>query len=255
MKLTAVVIEDEFKLREVFIRLLEKNCPEIEIIGEAGNITDGYDLILLRKPAVVFLDIEMPKGTGFDLLSKFENIDFEIVFVSSYEHYAIQALRLSALDFILKPVLIEDIIAIPGRIKKAIELKESAFKYNMLQSNLKSPNKEKQIILQTRAKLESVTINKITYLKADTNYTHIFIEGKNKHVVSRILKDFEDMLCEESSHFIRIHKTYIVNINYIKTIERGDECFVTLKDHTRLEVSRRKKMALLERFNSNREVF
>src|SRR3954469_14911430 len=102
-KITAAIIEDESKLREVFVQLLQENCPEIEVIGEASNIVDGYSLILLKKPQVVFLDIEMPGGNGFELLSKFETIPFETIFVSSYGHYAIKALKLSALDYMLKP--------------------------------------------------------------------------------------------------------------------------------------------------------
>src|SRR3954466_6162974 len=136
MKLTAVIVEDELKLRKVFVELLKDNCPEIEVIAEAANIIDGYALIIQKKPQVVFLDIEMPGGNGFELLSKFEKIPFETVFVSSYGHYAIRALKLSALDYMLKPVMIEDLIKIPDRIKEAIDLKESALKYKSLEANL-----------------------------------------------------------------------------------------------------------------------
>lgn len=251
MKLTAIVIEDEFKLREIFIQLLQTHCPEIEIIGDTGNITDGYKLIRSKKPDVVFLDIEMPQGNGFDLLSKFETIPFEVIFVSSYEQYAIRALKLSALDFILKPILIEELIGLPDKIKKTIELKESAGKYRMLKENLKLPDEEKQIMLNTRNRMEPVKLCDIIYLKADMNYTHIFIKGVGRAVVSKTLKDFEDMLCEvDNSSFVRIHKSFIVNIPFIKLIERGESYVVLLKDDTALEVSRRKKTTLIERFNS-----
>ena len=145
MKLTAAIIEDESKLREVFVQLLQENCPEIEVMGEASNITDGYALILLKKPQVVFLDIEMPGGNGFELLSKFEKIPFETIFVSSYGHYAIKALKLSALDYMLKPVMIEELVKVSGRIREAIELKESALKYKSLLTNLKTPEQDKRI--------------------------------------------------------------------------------------------------------------
>lgn len=250
MKLKAVVIEDEFKLREVFIQQLEKNCPDIIIKGQAANITDGYALILEEKPDVVFLDIEMPKGNGFDLLSKFDKIPFEVIFVTSYEHYAIRALRLSALDSILKPLIVEDLLPLTERIKEAIQLKESAFKYNLLQSNLKNSEEDKKIILQTKTKTECIQLNQISYLQAELNYTSIFLSEKARIVVSKTLKEFEEMLCDTNTHFIRIHKKYIININQIQSIERGDECFALLKDNTKLEVARRRKGELIEKFNS-----
>lgn len=254
MKLTAIVIEDEFKLREMFIQLLQTHCPEIDVIGDTGNITEGYNLIVSKKPDVIFLDIEMPQGNGFDLLSKFETIPFEVIFVSSYEQYAIRALKLSALDFILKPVVIEELLTLTDKIKSAIELKESAGKYRILKENLKSPDTEKQIMLNSRDRMESVKLGSIVYLKADLNYTHFFLSDKRRIVVSKTLKDFEEMLCEVSdSLFVRIHKSFIINVSFIKSIERGESSMVILKDDTTLEVSRRKKMALIEHFNTKKK--
>jgi two-component system LytT family response regulator len=249
MKLTAILVEDELKLRRVFTELLKDNCPEIEVIGEAGNITDGYNLITQKKPHVVFLDIEMPGGNGFELLSKFEKIPFETIFVSSYGHYAIRALRLSALDYLLKPVMIEDLQALPLRVKEAIDLKESAFKYKILQENLKDSEQQQKLIIRSKTKSESIYLKDILYLSSYLNYTTFYLNGRDRLVISKTLKDYEETLCEdERSFFMRIHKMHIVNLNYVKKIERGDECFVILKDDTRLEVSRRKKMALLDKF-------
>jgi two-component system LytT family response regulator len=251
MKLTAAVIEDARKLREVFIQLLQENCPKIEVIGDAANITDAYSLILLKKPQVVFLDIEMPGGNGFELLSKFEKIPFETVFVSSYGHYAIRALKLSALDYMLKPVMIEDLIKIPDRIKEAIDLKESALKYKSLDANLKNQEQDKKILIHSKKKLEHVTLKDILYLQAENNYTAIFIKNSDRIVASKTLKEYEEMLCEgEDSSFVRIHKTFIVNVSYVKSIDRGEDCLAVLTDNTRLEVSRRKKQPLMEKFDT-----
>lgn len=251
MKLTTVLIEDEVKLRKVFIELLKDNCPEIEVIGEAGNITDGYTLLLEKKPMVVFLDIEMPGGNGFELLSKFEKIPFETVFVSSYGHYAIRAIKLSALDYLLKPVMIEDLQQLPARIAEAIKIKEGALKYELLQQNLNDSEQEKKILLRSKVKTESVNLMDILYLNSDLNYTTFYVKGNHRIVVSKTLKEFEDILCDGGkSSFIRIHKTFIVNLNYVKKIERGNECFVILNDDTRLEVSRRKKTAVIDKFGS-----
>jgi two-component system LytT family response regulator len=251
MKLTAVIVEDELKLRKVFVELLKDNCPEIEVIAEAANIIDGYALIIQKKPQVVFLDIEMPGGNGFELLAKFEKVPFETIFVSSYGHFAIRALRLSALDYLLKPVMIEDLQTLPARIIEAIDLKESALKYKILQQNLNDSEQQKKIILRSKTKSESLNLKDIQYLNSDLNYTTIYTHENERLVISKTLKEFEDTLCDnERSTFMRIHKTYIVNLDYVKSIERGAECFVILKDNTRLEVSRRKKAVLLEKFES-----
>lgn len=217
----------------------------------ADNITDAYDLILLKKPQVVFLDIEMPGGSGFDLLAKFEKIPFETIFVSSYGHYAITALKLSALDYLLKPVTADDLVQIPGKIRETLEIKQNALKYDLLKINLNGAEQEKKLVIPDKKNLEYVNTSEIIYLKGEGNYTTIFLKNSKKFFVAKTLKDYESMLCEEQAPFFRIHKAFIVNINYIKTIDRGDETFILLKDDTRLEVSRRKKMTLLERLNAN----
>lgn len=251
MKLTAVIVEDEIKTRTVFKKLLNINCPEIEIIGEAGNINDGYNLIIQKNPQVVFLDIEMPGGNGFELFAKFETIFFETVFVSSYGHFAFRALRLSALDYLLKPVMIEDLVTLVDRIKKAIDLRESALKYKALQQNLTHPEEEKKILLRSHTKSELVNLKDIRYLSSDQNYTTFHLQGVERLVISKTLKEFEETLCDhDKSSFFRIHKTFIVNLDYVKEIERGEESFVVLNDKTRLEVSRRKKTLLIEKIES-----
>ena len=251
MKLTAVIIDDEIKLRRILEQLLKENCPEITIVGEAGNISEGHKILLEKKPQIVFLDIEMPGGNGFELLSKFDKIPFETIFVSSYGHFAIRALKLSALDYLLKPVMIEDLQSLPSRIKEAIDLKESAFKYKILEQNLNEPEQKKKIIVRSRSKTESIDLADICYLSSDLNYTTFYLKGNQRFVASKTLKEFEESLCDgEKSSFIRIHKTHIVNLDYVKKIERNEECFVLLGDSTRLEVSRRKKAALIEKFES-----
>lgn len=250
MELTAIVIEDEDKVREVFIELLEKFCPEIKVLGQTDNITDGYDLIITKKPVVVFLDIEMPGGNGFELLLKFDKIPFETVFVSSYGHYAIRALKLSALDYLLKPVILEDVMQIPTKLKEALTLKQNALKYELLKNNLNSKEQEKKLIIQNKKNLEYINIKDILYLKGEGNYTSIYLLNDKKYLISKTLKEYETVLCEAQSSFIRIHKTFIANIMHIKRVERGEECTLFLTDDTQLEVSRRKKQELIEKLAS-----
>lgn len=250
MNITAVIIEDECKIREVFKQLLKEFCPMILLLGEADNITDGYTLILNSKPNVVFLDIEMPKGNGFELLSKFDIIPFETVFVSSYGHYAIRALKMSALDYLLKPVLIEDLTALPAKLKEAIELKQNAVKYSLLKNNLSSTEREKKLAVSFKNNLELVSISNIKYLHGEGNYTTFFLNDGKKLLISKTLKEYETILCSPLNDFMRIHKASILNILYVKKFINGEKTFTILTDGTKLEVSRRKKGELIEKLRS-----
>jgi len=205
-------------------------------------------LILKVNPKLVFLDIEMPGGNGFELLAKFDPPFFETIFVTSYGHYAISAIKYSALDYLLKPVMIEDIKQIPERYNKKQEVKYLADQYKLLKENLSE--KQKKIIINNKTKLEYLSFDDIIYLKADGNYTLFFLKNGSKQLVPKTLKEYDEMLCSDNS-FIRIHKTYIVNAIYIDHIEKGESTLLLLKNGTRLEVSRRKKQELILRLESN----
>lgn len=250
MRLTSVIVENELKMREVLTELMHKYCPEIEIVGQASNIDEAYTIIVEKKPKVVLLDIEMPGGNGFELLNKFNPIFFETIFVTSYGHYSIRALRLSALDYLLKPVLAEELQKLPMRIRDAIEIKEKALKYQLLQKNLSPLHKEKNILLSTKTKFLSIIVDQIVYLKANDNYTEIYTSDGNKMLVTKTLKEFEDTLCEPDGLFMRIHKAHIINTKLIKSLERGDLFYVILEKGIRLEVSRRKRAELSKLLNT-----
>lgn len=246
MSIKAVIVEDEFKVRELFIILLQKFCEEIIVVGEADNINDGCELIKLEKPDVVFLDIEMPDGNGFELLAKFDDIFFETIFVSSYGHYAIKAIKASALDYLLKPVIIEDLQKITKRLQDKIDLKDKALKYNLLQENIINSDYPQKIIINTKTKIDSINTNDILYLKADGNYTTIHLKNDISYCISKTLKEYEELLCEITTPFIRMHKAIIVNTMHIKYISRGEECSVVLNNNVHLEISRRKKQEVID---------
>lgn len=247
MKLATIVVEDEFKVREVFVDLLKNFCPEINVIAEADNIHTAYTLIIEKKPAVVFLDIEMADGTAFDLLKKFENIDFEIVFVTSYSHYALKAIKLSALDYLLKPVTIEELQEVTKKITKQIGINKYIQQYSLLKGNLNKSEAEATIAIVTKNKLEYVPVADISYLKGDRNYSFVYLKNGLSYFAARTLKEYEDILCEQSLLFFRVHKSYIVNVSEIKHIERGENYKIVLRDGNTLEVSRRKRQELIER--------
>lgn len=246
MKYTAIVVEDEYKVREVFINLIHHYCKEIKIVGEAENINDAYDLILLKKPNIVFLDIEMSDGNGFELLAKFPIPPFEVIFVTSYGHYAIKAIKFSALDYLLKPVMVSDLLEMLERVKGKFGKRNQPEQYKVLLDNIYNPNQPKKLVIHTKTKTEYVFFNDIIYLKADGNYTTIQLANSNIYV-AKTLKDYEEILCSSDSPFMRVHKTYIVNTNFILNINHGDQNTIRLKNNSDLEISRRKKQELIEK--------
>ncbi|TND08791.1 MAG: two-component system, LytT family, response regulator [Bacteroidetes bacterium] len=250
MEIRSILVEDEFKVRQVLVDLLGRFCPEVKVLAEASNIDEATEQIERLKPDLVFLDIEMPGGNGFELLARFRNPDFKTIFVTSYGHYAIRAIRFSALDYLLKPVMIEDLQQAVERARARISAPEQKQQYELLTENLAEKKTPAKLMLNNKSKLEYIETKDITYLEGDGNYTNIHLSGGRRHCLSRTLREFEEMLCEAGSDFVRIHKGYIVNMLYVKHIERGERFALLLKDDTRLEVSRRKKPELLERLQA-----
>jgi len=247
MELTIVVVEDEYKVRQVLIDLLARFCPGVKLLGEASNVDEAQELITRLRPDLIFLDIEMPGGNGFELLARFSDPFFETIFVTSYSHYAIRAIRFSAMDYLLKPVLIEDLQQAVERARQKIGERGRAGQYGVLKENLESKGCPEKLVLNNRSNLEYVRTDEIMYFEGDSNYTHIYLRSGKKHCVSRTLKEYEQILCVEGSSFVRIHKTYIVNLAFAKALERGEQFGLVLRDDTRLEVSRRKKSELLSK--------
>lgn len=221
----AIIVDDEFRGREVLNYLLKTHCPQIEVIGQAEDVTEAYDLIMKSNPDIVFLDIEMPGGSGFDLLQKFSKPSFTTIFVTSYDQYAIQAIKHHAFDYLLKPVIVED-------LKKTIS--------NLIQS-IHDERHTKTIEIVHKNKIDYIETDSILYLAGDGNYSYIYLKDGSSIHTSKTLKEFEDLLCIEDNFFIRIHKGYIVNAIEIKNFIKGDEAAVELHNGIKLEVSRRRK--------------
>jgi len=242
MKLKAIIIEDEAIGREILRNYIAKYCPNIQLLGEADNINDGEKLIAQHNLDLVFLDVEMPYGNGFDLLERIENQTFETIFVTAYDHYAIEALNSQATYYLLKPISIDELI-------KAVNLvtiiKE---KENELENVILSPQTNLitgKITIPQQDGFEVININDILFCKADDNYTEIYFE-KTKKLVSKTLKYFEEALKENS--FVRIHKSYLVNVNEITKYKKGKGGSVILSNGKELTVASSKKANLLSYF-------
>ncbi len=243
MNLKTIIVEDEQTSREILKNYLTKYCPTVEVIGEAENIDDALVLIRNNELDLVFLDVEMPYGSGFDLLEKLGNTNFEVVFVTAYNQYAIEALNNHASYYLLKPISIDELI-------KAVDyVKQLRTKENELQNTVLVPKisaTDSKITIPTQDGFEVLEMKNIMYCKADDNYTEIYLENKQKKLVSKTLKYFEDILKENG--FARIHKSYLVNVSYIASYKKGKGGTISLSNGKELSVSASKKADFLSYF-------
>lgn len=242
MKLKALVVEDEANSREILRNYLAKYCPDIILTAEASSIQEGLILIKENDPDLVFLDVEMPFGNGFDLLDQVPERTFETVFVTAYDHYAKDALNNQAAYYLTKPIAIEELIKAVAHVKEIRE-KENALHDKVLpaslsqvQGKLTLPQLDGFIVLNT---------DEILYCKADDNYTEIYLADK-KHLVSKTLRYFEQAL--EAYPFARIHKSYVVNVNEIVRYHRGKGGSVVLSNGKEIQVAASRKKDLLSYF-------
>lgn len=242
MQLKAIIVEDEETSREILRNYITKYCPTVSIQGEAENIDQALTLINKYELHLVFLDVEMPFGNAFDLLEKVPNREFETVFVTAYDHYAVDALNAHASYYLLKPISIDKLI---DAVAFVTEIKE---KENSLQDQVLQPKQLQvtgKITIPVQNGFEVLEVKNILYCQADDNYTNIFlIDGKK--LVSKTLKYFEEIL--KPSGFARVHKSYLVNVNAVVEYRKGKGGSVLLSNGKEVLVSPSKKKELLSYF-------
>lgn len=242
-----VIIEDEAKSRETLKGLLNRFCPDVLVVGEGTGVQSGREAIELHHPDLVFLDIEMPDGSGFRLLEKLSDINFEVVFTTAFEQFAIKAIRYAALDYLLKPIVPEELVAAVEKVKSIKERKTNQRNIEVLLSNINPDALEtKKIVLSTAEKIHVVEIDHIVRCESDNYYTHFYFKDGGHLLISKTLKDVESLLQE--GNFIRPHKSHLINIRFIQNFNR-DENTILLSDGSRIPVSRRKKEKILEIIN------
>lgn len=244
----AVIIDDEKKSRETLRGLIEAFCDDITILGEADGFINGVEIIKKHNPEVVFLDIQMPDGSGFRLLESFKDITFDVIFTTAYDQFAIKAIRYSALDYLLKPIVPEELQNAVAKVKQ--NKKKGALKSNIevLLENVSSGAKDpKKIVLSTSEGMHIVKVSDIIRCESDDYYTKFFLVDGKKIMVSKTLKENEQLLSEHN--FIRPHKSHLVNINYIKSYIKTDGGYLVLTNDFKVPVSRRKKEKILEIIN------
>ena len=243
-----VIVEDEEMARNVLKSLLAQYCPDVRVCAEADDVISGKNMIETFRPDLVFLDIEMPGGSGFKLLTSIENKDFEVVFITAYEQFAIKAIRNDALDYILKPIDPKELVAAVEKVNEAKYKKTLKKQYDNLLKNL-DPEQlvVRKISLSTSDKIHLIDVDDIIRCESDNYYTIIFFKDGTSLMVSKTLKDMEQKL--EEYDFVRTHKSHLVNMRCIMNFIK-DEMMVVMTDGTKVPVSKRKKEKILEVINN-----
>jgi len=240
----AIIVDDEPYCCETIATLLEDN-DEVEIVTECYNGIDALEAIRKYNPGLVFLDVEMPKMNGFEMLQQLPSVNFEIIFTTSYDRYALKAIRFSAIDYLLKPVDEEEL---KNAVQKVINRskKPTAEQLEILMQKLHQPaTPVSRIALPTMEGFQMIKIDSIISCEADSNYTTLHLKDNKKMVVCRNLKDIEEML--EDHSFTRVHRCYVVNLNEVEKFVKGEGGYLIMSDGSSIDVSRNKKELLLKR--------
>ncbi len=245
-KITCIIIDDETATINVLGSMLQKHCPVVEMVGHTSSADEGYGLISEINPQLVFLDIKMPGKTGFDLLRMFDDISFNVIFVSAFDQYAIQAFEFNALDYILKPVDHSKLTRAVDKVKNKIGQENNNNIIHFIHSLDEKSQLIKRISLHHNEKVYVVDINEICYVQASRGYSEIVTINNQRMLSSKTLSDYEELL-SAFPYFLRVNKSIIVNINFIKDYTKGSDCFITLKNRDDIiEVSRRKKTDIIQ---------
>ena len=243
--LRAVIVEDEKRSRETLSGLLKIYCKNLTVVGEAENVREGLEVIQKQNPDVVFLDIQMPDGSGFKLLKQIKQISFDVIFTTAYDQFAIKAIRFSALDYLLKPIFPNDLVNAVNKAEKNKQAQKSNSNIKVLLENINRPPAESpKIILSTSEKINVVKVEEIIRCESDNYYTMFYFTDEKRLLVSKTLKEQEELLSEYN--FIRPHKSHLINVKYIKSYLKTDGGVILMEDGSKIPVSRRKKEYIKE---------
>jgi two-component system LytT family response regulator len=243
-----IIIDDERNALEMMEWLLKTYCPQVEIVDMCSSAQQGIESINAHKPDVVFLDIEMPRMNGFDMLEQFDKLFFDVVFCTAYDQFAIKAFKYSALNYLLKPIDPDDLKSTVARIeeRKSVPSKEQ---FQLLLQNINQPAKStpQRIALTTNDGMIFVPTTDILYCEAESNYTKVVLANGKKVVVSKVLKDIDEAL--SGPDFCRVHSSFLINVNRIKKYVRGDGGYLIMDDDANISISRNRRQEFMELFS------
>lgn len=246
-KLKILIIDDELPVQQMLQKVVAEFCINVEIVGTADNIKKALAVIHEFRPDLLLLDINLPDGNGFELLERIEGTVPKTIFITAYDEYAIKAFRISAVDYILKPINIDDLVAAIEKCRDQTERESLSDKLKILVQNLNDTrNDDKKIVLKTQESIYIVKVADIIRCESDHNYTEFYLTDGRKLLVSKTLKDFETML--DGYGFFRTHQSHLVNLNCIARFDRADGGELVLTNQSRVPVSVRKREELFRLF-------
>lgn len=244
-----VIIDDDSRVTRVISNLINSEFDDITITGTAGNLESGYNVLLKDKPDLLFLDISLPDGNAFELLKKIRNIDFKIIFITAFEEFALQAIKVSALDFIVKPIDINELKNSINKAREIIKQEDENLKIKAFIENLEGKKKLKRIILPTSDYLHFIDINNIIRCEADNNYTFFYLADCKKILVSKTIKEYSNLL--RDSGFIRVHQSHLVNAIHIDKYVKSEGGYLLMTDKSSVPVSSANRHQILKALEPN----
>jgi len=243
----AIIIDDELHCQDTLSILLQNYCPDVQVMSRCSSAKQGLEEVASHKPALVFLDIEMPVMNGFEFLEQFEEISFAIIFTTSYDQYAIKAIRFSAMDYLLKPIDPKELISAVRKVQMQKQL-PAPEQFQMLMNQVKQKDVGfNKIAIPTSEGFELIPSDQVIKCEADDNYTHLYLKNKTKIIACRTLKEMEEQL-ENFPSFIRVHHSYVVNLNEVNKYIRGEGGYLVMSDGSTVNVSRSRKDSLMKYF-------
>ena len=245
--INAVIVDDEKDGAEVLQFLIKQNCPQVNVMAIENSINGAISCIQTNKPDLVFLDIEMPTGTGFDVIQHTNEVGYETIFITAYEQYAIKAFKTNAIDYLLKPIDIDELINAVKNAEKRIKSSNKNSAEAIENLILSAIQKNKKISIPSQEGILWVDLDDVIRLEADSNYTHVHLKNMKKLMIAKTLKSFEDQLSH--TMFCRVHSRHLINLNEIERYIKGDGGIVVLKDGANIPVSRANKADLLSKLN------
>lgn len=246
-KLRTLIVDDEAPIRELIETILENYCEQTELVGTAEGVASAIKAIKELQPDLVLLDVKLSDGTAFDLLQQLGEVNFMIIFITAFDSYAVNAFRFSAVDYIMKPINIDELTEAIRRAAETAEQKSMSASLKNFFENINSRPEDKKIVLKTQESIFIVRVADIIRCEADHNYTTFFLTNGKKVLVSRTLKDYEDMLSDY--YFFRTHQSHLININHIVSFEKNEGGYLRMADGSPVPVSKRKREELLELFS------
>ena len=247
-KLRTVIVDDEHDAVDFISSIIGEYCPSLEVTGKAHNVNEGISVVSEKKPDLLFLDVEMPNGTGFDLLSHFPEKDFDVIFITAFNHYAIRAIKFSAVDYILKPININEFIEAVGRV--TVKRREKPLQANenikVLMENLRS-TVPSRLAIPTIDGMEYLNPREILRIEADRSYSWFYLSSNRKILVSKHLKEFQELLGDR--HFFRSHNSHLINLKFVRKFIRKEGGYIEMSDGSLIPISRNKKDIFLDRMS------